>query len=80
MVALNQQVIVYFYLGIGMRIMNYGQDFSCIEESYQQLKRVKSDSDSMSYVLLRTSWCSIVVLEVHASMDYKADDAKGQLL
>jgi hypothetical protein len=66
MVALNQQAIIYFYLEIGMRFMNYLQDFSYIEESYLQLKRLKSVGDIMSYVLLRGSWCSIVVLDAHA--------------
>jgi hypothetical protein len=56
--------------------MNYGQNFSYIEETYQQLKRVKSVSHSMSYVLLRGSWCSIV-LDVRAPKDYEVDDAKG---
>jgi hypothetical protein len=77
MVALNQQAIIYFYLEIGMRIMKYGQDFSYIEDPYQQLNRVKSVSDSMSYILLRGSWCSVIVLDVHAPRDYGADDAKG---
>jgi hypothetical protein len=58
----------------GMRIMNYVQVFSYIRESYQQLKRVESVSDRMSYIILRGRWCDIVVLNVHAPTEDETDD------
>jgi hypothetical protein len=37
-VALNQEAIIHFSLERGMRIMNYGQVFSCIRQSCLQLR------------------------------------------
>jgi hypothetical protein len=33
-------------------------------------------SDSMSYIVLRGHWCSIIVLNAHASTEEKVDDSK----
>jgi hypothetical protein len=40
------------------------------------VKRVKSVSDRMSYVMLRSHWCYIIVLNVHAPTEDKIDDVK----
>jgi hypothetical protein len=36
-------------------------------------------SDRMSYVILRGSWCDIIVLNVHAPTEDKMDDTKDRL-
>jgi exonuclease III len=40
------------------------------------VKRVEFVSDRMSYIILRGRWCHIIVLNVHAPTEHKADDMK----
>jgi hypothetical protein len=40
------------------------------------VKRVESISDRMSYIILRGSWCHIIVLNVHYPTQDKIDDVK----
>jgi hypothetical protein len=40
------------------------------------VKRVEFVSDRMSYIILRGHWCHIIVLNVHAPTEDKADDVK----
>ena len=40
------------------------------------VKRVEFVSDRMSYIVLRGSWCNIIVLNVHAPNEEKCDDSK----
>jgi hypothetical protein len=40
------------------------------------VKRVECVSDRMSYIILRGRWCHIIVLNVHAPTEDKADDVK----
>jgi hypothetical protein len=40
------------------------------------VKREESVSDRMSYIILRGSWCDIIVLNVHAPTEDKIDDVK----
>jgi hypothetical protein len=39
-------------------------------------KRAEFVSDKMSYIILRGSWCHIIVLNVHAPIEDKIDDVK----
>jgi hypothetical protein len=38
---------------------------------------VEIASDRMSYIILRRSWCDIIVLNVHAPTENNIDDMKG---
>jgi hypothetical protein len=40
------------------------------------VKRVKFDSDRMSYIILRGHWCPIIILNIHAPTEDKTDDLK----
>ena len=40
------------------------------------VKRVQFVSDRMSYIVLRVSWCNIIVLSVHAPSEERSDDSK----
>jgi endonuclease III-like uncharacterized protein len=40
------------------------------------VKRVEFVSDRMSYIIVRDSYCHIIVLNVHASTEDKTDDVK----
>jgi hypothetical protein len=40
------------------------------------VKRVEFVSDRMSYIIVRGRWCHIIVLNVHAPTEDKADDVK----
>jgi hypothetical protein len=51
-----------------------GRGFLCIRESYQQLRGFISDS--MPYIILRSRWCHVIVLKVHAPTEDKTDDVK----
>jgi hypothetical protein len=45
-------------------------------ESFQQLKWIESVSDRMPYITLKSHWCNIIVLNVHAQTEDKDDDTK----
>jgi hypothetical protein len=40
------------------------------------VKRVEFVSDRLPYIILRSCWCHIIVLNVHASTEDKTDDVK----
>jgi hypothetical protein len=40
------------------------------------VKRVEFVSDRMPYIILRGSWCHIIVLNIHAPTEDKTDDVK----
>ena len=42
------------------------------------VKRVQFVSDRMSYIVLRVSWCNIIVLSVHAPSEERSDDSKDR--
>jgi hypothetical protein len=42
------------------------------------VKRVEFVSDRMSYIALRSRWCDIIVLNVHAPTEDKDDDIKDR--
>jgi hypothetical protein len=73
--GLNGQRIIIFSMDRGMGIISYGQVFSYMRESYQQLGE-EFISDRMSYIILSGRWCNIIVLNVHAPCEDKGDDVK----
>jgi hypothetical protein len=40
------------------------------------VKRVELVSDKMSFIILRGSWCHIIILNVHAPTEDKTEDVK----
>ena len=40
------------------------------------VKRVEFVSDRMSYIVPRSRWCNIIVLNVHAPSEEKSDNSK----
>jgi hypothetical protein len=40
------------------------------------VRRVEFVSDKMPYIILRSRWCNIIVLNVHAPCEVKCDDVK----
>jgi hypothetical protein len=59
-----------------MRIMSWVQVFFVHKRIVSALKRVEFVGDRMSYMILRGSWCHIIVLNVHVSTENKSDDVK----
>ena len=43
---------------------------------YYQQKRVEIFSDRVSYIVLRGSWCNIIVLNVHSPSEEKSVDSE----
>jgi hypothetical protein len=74
-VALHQQEDTRFSMNMGRRTMNLVQVVLYIRES-SAVKRVEFVSDRMPYIILRGRWFHIIVLNVHAPIEDKIDDAK----
>jgi exonuclease III len=51
--------------------------FSCIRES-STVNRVGFVSDKVSYIILRSHWCDIIVLNVHAPTEDEIDYVKDR--
>jgi 23S rRNA C2498 (ribose-2'-O)-methylase RlmM len=49
------------------------------KRTISSVKRVQFVSDRISYIILRGSWCHIIVLNVHAPTQDKTDDVKDSL-
>jgi hypothetical protein len=75
-VALNWQENTHFSTEKEKRLINQVQGFLCIRES-SAVNRAEFVSDRMSYIILRSRWCHIIVLNVHAPTEDKTDDVKG---
>ena len=41
-----------------------------------EVKRVESVSDGTSYIILRGSWCDVIVSNVHETSEKQSDDSK----
>jgi hypothetical protein len=48
----------------------------CTPQTGMAVNRVEFVSDSMSYVIVRVCWCTIIFLNVHAPSEEKSDDSK----
>ena len=44
------------------------------------IKRAEFVSDRMLYIVLRSRWCNIIVLNVHAPSEEKSDDSKDSFM
>ena len=44
------------------------------------VKRVEFVGDRVSYIVLRGSWCNIIILNVNAPNEEKSYDAKGSFM
>jgi hypothetical protein len=44
------------------------------------VNRVESVGDGISYIVLRSRWCNIIVLNEHAPSAEKSDDSKDSFL
>ena len=44
------------------------------------VKRTESVSDSMSYIVLRSRWCNIIVWSMHAPSKKKSENLKDSFM
>jgi hypothetical protein len=72
-VAPNQQVNIYFYKKMRMRIIIRYRFFGYIRESVRSVEFV---SNRMLSIILRDCWCDIIFLNIHVATDDKIDDVK----
>jgi hypothetical protein len=75
-VAPNQQANIHFY---GKRNENHDLiiDYLIHKIIISAVKRVEFISYRMSYIILRSRWWDIIVVNVHAPTEDKTDDVKN---
>jgi hypothetical protein len=77
-VVLKQQTIIHrFFYGNGNADHHTGQDFVVWKQITSKSKRVAFVKVWMSYILLRSCWCDITVLNVQAPTEDTCDDTRG---
>jgi len=70
-VVVSHKMIIHFAMEMETLIITWGQALSYIWGSYQLLKMAQFISGRMSHIMLRSCWCEIIVLNVHAQTDDK---------
>jgi hypothetical protein len=65
-----------FFSGEGNHHHQLGSDFFVHKTIISVDRRTEFVSNRISYITLRGHWCSITVLNVHASCEDKSDDVK----
>jgi hypothetical protein len=66
-----------FFYGKGNENHDLGTGFFVHRKIISAIKMVESVSDRRSYIILRSSWCHTIVLNVHAPTEDKTDDVKN---
>jgi hypothetical protein len=66
----------FFFYGKWKETHELGTSLFVHKKIIETVKRVWFLSDRMSYIILRGSWCHIIVLKVHDPTEDKIDDLK----
>ena len=59
-----------------MKIISWEQVLFVQQSIASAVKRVEFVSDRLSYIVLRSRWCNIIVLYVNAPSEEKSDESK----
>jgi exonuclease III len=67
---------MHIFHGKGNENLELGTGIFVPKRIISAVKRAEFVSDRMSYIILRSCWCRIIVLEVHAPTEDKIGDVK----
>jgi hypothetical protein len=69
------QGIIFVSMEKETKIISWKQVLFVHHRTVSIIKRVQCISDRMSCIVLRVSWCHIIVLRVHTPNEEKSDDS-----